>query len=657
MRRALVICLAPALFGCSVPMLRHDQSVQARISTEMQQAAAPRPKAEPAPALPPTVSNSLLPPLRPGTPRASSRQLEQRFDLKVTDAPIGHVLLAIVQDTPYSILLSPKTVPPPGPVAPGQVVTAPSAAVSESLTVNLKDVTVFEALDAIREMYGYEYNVDGNRIYVQPPEMRTKLYQVNYILGQRRGVSDVQVIGGASASSSGSNGSGGSTNSGTSGTSGTSGGSSQGSSYASIQASGLSTLAKSDVWGEMEDAVRTVLGCQIARSQPRTGATGGSSTGGTGSSGSGNSSRADVSFVGDSQIGERMRGAEGCSGGRAMTVNQMSGTVVVRGLPRELRQVEGLLRSMQINIERQVIIEAKIIDVELNSDSQQGINWSGFRNGLHRGSVGANTNLIDGTQSASRATILPGTSLGDLLGSQLLGVATPNAFSAGLGVALQFTNFSALINFLETQGNVQVLSSPRIATLNNQKAVLKVGSEEPFVTNISGGSSNTASGVTTTTPPTLSYQPFFSGISLDVTPQIDENDNITLHVHSMVNSIVEKEKIALPAANATRVPFAVNSISETDSVVKTRDSQVIVIGGLMMESSADNRSKIPVAGDVPLVGSLFGKGARQTTKRELVILLKPTVVKGDETWASDINSAQSRIDKINASPGRPAAVQ
>ena len=186
------------------------------------------------------------------------------------------------------------------------------------------------------------------------------------------------------------------------------------------------------------------------------------------------------------------------------------------------------------------------------------------------------------------------------------------------------------------------------------QTVLKVGSEEPFVTNITGGSSNTSAGVTTLTPPTLTYQPFFSGISLDVTPQIDEFDTITLHVHSMVNSILEKEKISLPAANAARVPFAVNSISETDSVVKTKDGQVVVIGGLMTESMSDDRSKVPGAGDVPLVGALFGKGARRTVKRELVILLKPTVVKGDETWASDINATQGRIEQLNSTPPRPA---
>ena len=645
MKRVLVPCAVAVLCGCSSLYPEPDHSAQNRISDTLKQAAVPAEKAATV-ALPSAVSNSLLPPLRGGMPKTSMRQMEARFDLVVTDAPINQVLMAIVSETRYSILLSPKTVPPtPAPVAGAQATTSATATTvkaAERLTVNLKDVTVFEALDAVRELYGYEYTLDGTRIYVQPPELRTSLYQVNYILGQRRGVSDLQVIGGSSSGSSGS--ASGSTigNSTASSASGSSTGS-----YASIQASALSTISKSDVWGEMEDALRTVLGCQIAKEQPR----GGSS----GSSNAGNSSRADVSYVGDSQLGERLRGVDGCSEGRAMTVNQMSGTILVRGMPKELRLIESMLRAMQVNIERQVIIEAKIIDVELNSDSQQGINWAGFNRGWHQVSVGANTSLIDGTKSSAAGSINAGTSLGSLLNTQLLGVATPNAFSAGLGVALQFTNFSALINFLQTQGQVHVLSSPRIATLNNQKAVLKVGSEESFVTNASGGqiTAGTGGSASTTTNPTITYQPFFSGISLDVTPQIDDSDRITLHVHSMVNSIAVRDKLAIISSSGDRsLPFAVNSISETDSVVKTKDGQVIVIGGLMTESGADNRSKVPGLGDVPAAGSLFSRGEQKSVKRELVILLKPTVVKGDSTWGNDIAATQSRIERLDATaPG------
>ena len=649
MKRVLIPCVVSILCGCGSMYPPQDRSAQNRISDELKQAAAAPQQQEKAAGtvLPSSISSSLLPPLRSGMPKSSSRQLEQRFDLVVTDAPINQVLMAIVSDTRYSILLSPKTVPAAsgaavaGP-APGQVAAATSRD-AERLTVNLKDVTVFEALEAVRELYGYEYTVDGTRIYVQPPELKTSLYQVNYILGQRRGVSDLQVIGGASVGASSSSGT-------SSGSSSSSSGTSTSGSYASVQASALSTISKSDVWGEMEDALRTVLGCQIARNQPKSGGTGsGSSGSGTSSSSSGgNASRADVSFVGDTQLGERQRGVDGCSDGRAMTVNQSSGTILVRGMPKELRLIENMLRSMQINIERQVIIEAKIIDVELNSDAQQGINWAGFNQGWHRMSVGANTSLIDGTKGVDAGSINAGTSLGSLLGSQLIGSPTPNAFSAGLGVALQFTNFSALINFLETQGQVHVLSSPRIATLNNQKAVLKVGSEESFVTNITGGTVTTSTTGTVTNPPSLSYQPFFSGISLDVTPQIDDNDRITLHVHSLVNTISEKSKVAVLTTGVT-VPFAVNSISETDSVVKTRDGQVIVIGGLMTQSGTDNRAKIPGIGDVPGAGAFFSNGGQKTSKRELVILLKPTVVKSDSAWSNDVAATQGRMEQMNSS--------
>jgi MSHA biogenesis protein MshL len=623
-----------------------DKSAQNRISDELKQAATPREK--PGASLPPSVTSSLLPPLQTGMPKKSSRQLEQRFDLVVTDAPINQVLMAIVSDTRYSILLSPKTIPP-GPTAAASAPSpGPSASgayrATETLTLNLKDVTVFEALDAVREMHGYEYTVDGTRIYVKPPELKTALYQVNYIIGKRRGVSDLQVVGGAESGSSSSSSGSSSGSTGSTGSTGTA-------SYSSILASALSTLSKSDVWGEIEDTLRTVLGCQIAKSQPKNlGAGAGSS------SSSASSSRADVSFYSDTQTMERSHGADGCADGRAVAVNETSGTILVRGMPKELRSIENLLRAMQINIERQVIIEAKIIDVELNSDAQQGINWAAFNRGVYRVSVGGEATLLPGTPSDAPGDVRPGTSLGSLLGTGLLGTATNTAFGAGLGMVLQFTNFAALINFLQTQGQVHVLSSPRIATLNNQKAVLKVGSEESFVTNASGGQivAGTGGSAPTVTNPSITYQPFFSGISLDVTPQIDDKDKITLHVHAMVNSISTKQKLAVISSSGASsgdvfLPFAVNSISEADSVVKTRDGQMIVIGGLMTESGTDDRSSVPGLGDIPIAGALFRKGQQKTVKRELVILLRPTVVKGDSTWTSDITTTQGRMEELNSS--------
>jgi MSHA biogenesis protein MshL len=652
-----VIVLLPVLLGACSSYPQRDVSTRDHIQDTLKQASgAPAPAASAAGALPAAVSQSLLPPLRSTLPHAAARPTEPRFDLSITDAPIAQVLHAIVADTRYSVLLSPKIEAPTHPGEQTEATARAAAATAnrhELLTMHLKNVTVLEALDAVRDTYGYEYTVEGTRIYVQPPELQTRFYQINYTLGQRRGVSDLQVIAGASTGSGG-NGSGSSSGTGTGSTgSGSSNGSSG--SYASTQASALSTIAKSDVWGEIEDSLRTILGCQIPKQQAavvRATGGGGAAQGGAAGGNAGNSTgagtRADVSYQGEAQTGERQRGVDGCSDGRAMTLSQMSGTVLVRGMPRELRMVERLLRAMQLNIDRQVSIEAKVIDVQLNKDSQQGINWSAFVNGVQRVGLGSDPTAVGAPGTSTAGVVTPGTSLGQLLGTQILNGAATTAFSSGLGISLQYTRFASLLNFLATQGDVHVLSSPRIATLNNQKAVLKVGAEESFVTSITPGTSALNTGTVVVAAPSLNYQPFFSGIALDVTPQIDEQDRVTLHVHALVNSITEKSKLATPQAGSTYVPFAVNSVSETDSVVKTADGMMVVIGGLMTESVGDNRSRVPVLGSVPVAGAFFRKGEQTSVKRELVILIKPTVVKMDTDWASDIAATQQRIQRMDA---------
>lgn len=639
----IVLCLLPLVMtACSSMYPPRDQAAEIRIAQELRQAAATNTPANTPPAAAPSVPGASATPsndtfsdlIRPSVdsviPKSALGKQESRFDLTVTDAPIGEVLAGLVSGTDYSVLLRPVTG------------GADSKKDERRISLNLKNVTLFEAFDSIREIYDYDYTVNGKRILVQPADVQTRIYQVNYVLGQRRGVSDLQVIAGASV---------GSTTSSTSTTA-----SNTTSSYGSTQASALSTSVRSDIWTEAEDAIRTVLGCTIpkAAAAARAGTT----------TSSGNASRADVSYSGEAQPGERLRGADGCPENRAITINQMSGTILARGMPRELRMVEQLLESMQLTISRQVIIEAKIIDVELNSDSQQGINWSAFKNGLTRFSVGANAGSINVNQPGAGGSI-PGnlsdttdsknTRLGTLLNATSLNASTANSFASGMSIAIQASNFAALINFLESQGRVHVLSSPRIATMNNQKAVIKVGDEEPFVTNITGGSvTSPTSGTPVVTQPSLNYQPFFSGIALDVTPQIDGDDNITLHVNSLVNTVEEKNKTVLldSSGTTTTAAFAVNKINQTDSVVKAKDGQVIVIGGLMKESAADNRGGVPGVRDVPGIGGLFNRGAQAAVKRELVILLKPTIVKDSSAWANDISATGERINQMNATPAK-----
>jgi MSHA biogenesis protein MshL len=224
--------------------------------------------------------------------------------------------------------------------------------------------------------------------------------------------------------------------------------------------------------------------------------------------------------------------------------------------------------------------------------------------------------------------------------------AAGNAAGSLFGLAFQTNNFAALLTFLETQGTVHVLSSPRIATLNNQKAILKVGTDDYFVTNVSTNTNQNAS--TTTTSPDVTLEQFFSGVVLDVTPQIDEDNNITLHVHPSVTQVSTQNKlIDLGALGRFNLPLASSNTSETDSVVRGQNGQIIAIGGLMRQASTDDKSQVPVAGDVPVVGGLFRSTDRVMQKRELVILIKPTVVQDGAVWDRDIQEAQRRVESLD----------
>jgi MSHA biogenesis protein MshL len=205
-----------------------------------------------------------------------------------------------------------------------------------------------------------------------------------------------------------------------------------------------------------------------------------------------------------------------------------------------------------------------------------------------------------------------------------------------------------LISFLETQGNLQVLSSPRIATLNNQKAVLKVGTDEFFVTNIT--TNTTTTGTTSTQSPTITVAPFFSGVALDVTPQIDENNQIILHIHPSVSVVIEKTKnLNLGTAGSFQLPLASSTISESDTIVRVSNANIVAIGGLMKETTTRDSSGVPGLGTLPVVGNLFSSKSRSVTKSELVILLKPTVIENDATWRQDILDTKERIDAYERS--------
>jgi MSHA biogenesis protein MshL len=218
--------------------------------------------------------------------------------------------------------------------------------------------------------------------------------------------------------------------------------------------------------------------------------------------------------------------------------------------------------------------------------------------------------------------------------------AANNPAGAVFGLALQTSSFAALLQFLETQGSVQVLSSPRVASLNNTKAVLKVGTDDFFVTNVT--TTTITSGTATQTSPSVQVQPFFSGIVLDVTPQIDDNNMVTLHVHPSVSQVTENDlQVNLGGTFASIVlPLARSAVSETDTIVRVADGNIVAIGGLMSVDVQDNRGGLPGA------SNLFRNNNIQMRKKELVILLKPTLIQSERSWEEDLEQTRDRLENL-----------
>jgi MSHA biogenesis protein MshL len=549
--------LLALLAGCSATPARYGDTARS-INDELGQAAAQQKKA--APAQPDAVSSALLPALKIELPKAG-KLLEQKFDLVVNNASASQVFMGIVSGTRYSMLVHPE--------------------VTGALSVNLKDVTVMEALEAIRELYGYDYRVAGTQIFIQPLTLQTRIFHVNYLSAQRKGTSDLRVLSGAVTDSvSGSGG----------------GAAAQGGGATSVSAlaNRITTTTNSEFWEDLTAALKAVVGTEP---------------------------------------------------GRSVVVSPQSGVIVVRAMPAELKNLVSYLQLSQLVIDRQVMLEAKIIEVELTDRYQSGINWASFQNsGSRHLSVGQVTPFTflrpSGSISTGSDTLFstPGTDL----------TTGAGALGGLFGLAFQTGNFAALLTFLETQGKVHVLSSPRIATVNNQQAVLKVGTDEFFVVGVKN--TVTSIGSNTIVTPEFQTQPFFSGISLNVTPQIDENNNVVLHIHPSVSTVSTVSKgINYGSSGTFSLPLASSKVSETDSIVRAANGNIIAIGGLMSQSSNDDRSQIPGLGDLPGIGSIFRQTDKTTSKRELVILLKPTVVQADTNWSADILEARERIRRMERS--------
>jgi MSHA biogenesis protein MshL len=436
-------------------------------------------------------------------------------------------------------------------------------AVQGNITLDLKQVELAQVMSLVSDLYGFHIEKMGNIFRVFPAGLRTETFAVNYLLMQRDGNTQTSIISGGVSQNGNNNGGSNNNQNSFSGNNGRQIGSGNQSGFNS--GTSITTRTETNFWDELQEKL--------------------------------------VTMIGDAD-------------GRAVMVSPQSGLVTVRALPDEIKSIKRFLNHSERNLQRQVVIEARILEVILNDEYQQGINWT---------QVLANAGSTDFQFATSAGGI-------------------GNEISAALGgvTSLSFLNqdFSGVVSLLETQGNIQVLSSPRVTAINNQKAVIKVGDDEYFVTDIS--SQNTITANSTSVVPDIELTPFFSGIALDVTPQIDENGSILLHIHPSVIETQEQEKVVTLNQEQIVLPLAQSTIRESDTIIRANSGEIVVIGGLMQSVITDENSQTPFLGDIPLLGNLFKNTRKRETKKELIILLKPTVV-GPNTWKQQMEASRAQM--------------
>lgn len=431
--------------------------------------------------------------------------------------------------------------------------------VSGRISLNLKSVTVPQILDIVQKVYGYDYKYSDIGYIVYPVTQQTRMFKVDRLDLLREGRSNTIVASAQNNLQSDSD-----------GNSGNQQNNSDNRQTRKTVASWVQTTTDTDFWQELEAALKVIVSVDEAAS---------------------------------------------------IVINRQSGLVIARAKPPQLREIEDFLGATQKQISRQVILEAKILEVILNDGHKDGVDWKSI--------------IREGLQTAPLLTGQPGTvfTLASRMGS----------FRAG--------DFTAVVELLETQGKTNVLSSPRISTLNNQKAIIKVGQDEYFITNVSSTTTtNVNNNFNTSSFPSATFESFFSGITLDVTPQINDDGEITLHIHPSISKTENLDKEFTIFGEDFSVPTALNTVRESDSIVKVRNGQVIVLGGLMHERKVDSKEGVTGFARIPYFGRLFRVDTGNSEKSELIILLKASLIEDDTDWKKDMDKSKQRFEQLESVP-------
>jgi len=479
---------------------------------------------------------------------------DRLFSIYARDSNIQDVLLAFSKESELNMVIDPE--------------------LNGKVTIDWKRVTLKEALDAILFPLGWTYHIDGKFIKISRPQMETRLFTLNYIATRRSGKREVYV-------------------------STSTGGGVQTSTLPGQQTAlspgnartgytDLISIDEMDLWKEIHKGLEALIFGPVEEKE--------------------------VPSEKEKATWTRMD-----EKGKKLIINKSTGVILVTDYPVNLNKVASYLETVEGSSQRQVTIQAKIMEVILSDDHKEGINWKVIE------ALPRSINLAWGLTNKAGTTGYPGSTTGYTIGDTSSGntINTPGLFKIkpfggvlALGAAGSEIALSDIMQAISEQGDVKILSSPTISTLNNQKAIIRVGNQDVFF--ITGA---IATGDTVTQiiqPMTIDI-----GIILDVTPQIAEDGTIIMNIHpSITDKTGEK---TTPDGKST---FPLLSVRETDTTVRVRDGQTIIIAGLMQEKNEENYTGVPVLQSLPLMGGLFRYKTGTKRISELVIMITPTLQVG-----------------------------
>lgn len=427
------------------------------------------------------------------------------------------------------------------------------------VTTSLQGVTLQEALAAVVTPQGYSYQIENGVLRVSATKMQTRIFTLDYVALSRTGSSNTTIQRRLSSGTIGNGGGGGGSDV-------------------------ISSVSVADLWDELHVALEGLIFDAVSNRADTT------------------NEQTSTNSRGGNVIGANGQGVTGggrassrtAADGRRLIINPMAGTILVSATPAKLAEVAAFMTAFESSVQRQVLIEAKIVEVSLSKKYQFGIDWNLVaRKGRFALSLGAG----DTVQRSGLHLTLGG-------GQNQL---------------------NTILDILESQGKVSVLSSPRVSALNNQRANFNVTRDEVFfrVTRqpILGPTGGTIGFNTQVDPQQISV-----GIVLDVLPQIGPDNTITMNIRPVVTSVARIESIKLEDGTIASAP--VIDRRETDTMIRVRGGETVVIGGLMQTRREKNTSGVPILKDIPGIGKVFTSVDDETTKDELVIFLTPTILAG-----------------------------